>query len=198
MTSAFAQPAKPGPDGWATGSGGSPLPAAGANAAAPVQPAPGPPGTVPSRPAVIGGGASDAGEPGGPFVAGSLGFAAGPFAMADLQLGWRIGAWFSPFVSLSGVVVLDDDDGGGGVRLTGVGARLWFDRAFVEGRVMQAGATSGCDFDEPCTEQTVHLGMFGVGGVIGGRHVGLELRASVLTDGKDAVFLGTAGLGFYL
>jgi hypothetical protein len=39
--------------------------------------------------------------------------------------------------------------------------------------------------------------MFGVGGSIGSRHVGLELRASVVTDGKDAVFLGTLGLGFY-
>lgn len=40
--------------------------------------------------------------------------------------------------------------------------------------------------------------MFGIGGVLGGRHVGLEARVELVNDSRDAVLLGTLGLGFYL
>ena len=193
--SAFAQPAKPGPDGWTTGSGGStaPQPAAGS---AVIPPAQGPPGTVPSRP-VVAGGESDTRERNGPFVVGSLGAGQSAIFMADLQLGWIIGSRFSPFVSLGGLAVLEDD--GGGISLTGVGARLWFDKLFLEGRVTRGTVSSSCDFDEPCTSQTTHLGIFGLGvELVGSRHVGFEARAQVVTDGRDTVFVGTLGLGLYL
>jgi hypothetical protein len=202
---AFAQPASSGPDGWTTGSGDATArPAADGSAGLPPPPPPapvplpvGPPGTVPGQPPAAAG-ASKSPENVGGFIAGSVGVGTHALLLADAQLGLTLGGRFSPFVSLSGAVVADEDDGGG-ASFKGLGARLWFDQMFLEGRVIWARSSGGCDFDEPCRDQTTYLGMFGIGGeVIAGEHAGLELRGEVITDGRDTVFLGTLGLALRL
>jgi hypothetical protein len=197
--SAFAQPASSGPDGWTTGSGDATArPAADGSAGLPPPPPPvplsvGPPGTVSSQPPVAAGTPKPR-EAFGGFIAGSVGVGTHALLLADAQLGLTLGGRFSPFVSLSSAVVAADDDGGS-VSFKGLGARLWFDQMFLEGRVIWASSPGGCDFDQPCQDQTTYLGMFGIGGeVIAGEHAGLELRGEVITDGQDTVFLGTLGL----
>jgi hypothetical protein len=138
---------------------------------------------------------SDAEPRNGLFIQGSL--SVGIVSLADLRLGWVIGSRLSVFASLGEAVVLVDD--GGAARVLGVGARLWADKLFFEGRVVGVKVASECDFEASCEDRTTYLGIVGIGGeFIHTRNFGLELRGEVITDGRDRTFLVGTGLSFYL
>lgn len=131
------------------------------------------------------------------FLLGSVGIGSMGLLVADLQLGWMIVPQFGVFASLGEIVVVSDD--GGALGIKGLGARLWGDRFFFEARAAMATTTTGCEFDDPCVDKTTYLGAAGAGvELIHSRNFGLELRGEMIFDRRDAVFLGTLGLGFYL
>lgn len=161
---------------------------------APVPPQP----EAPSSGSAAGAGAGPSGdavafgqERFGPFV--DLSVSGGEGLMyGDLQIGWMINAHIGVFGSIGGVVA---EEGGAGLK--GIGVRLASGPVFADARLAWASSSS-CGVDEPCTTETAHLALVGVGlEFIHTRHFALEVRGQVLTDGHDALGSGGLGLGFY-
>jgi hypothetical protein len=183
----------------AAGSSGDPAPAgtdgptASRAPAAAAAPAIGPPGRMPVAAPIER--AATADDRDGVFFAGSLGV--GLVVMADLRVGWMIGSRVSVFASLGAAAVLVDD--GYGANLIGAGVRLWNGAGFIEGRFAEASWQPECDLDEePCHDNHERLAIFGIGGeLMHRRHVGVELRGDVFTDGRSGLYMLSLGVSVY-
>ncbi|HEY0480472.1 MAG TPA: hypothetical protein VGD37_23310 [Kofleriaceae bacterium] len=166
-----------------------------AAAAAPAIGPPGPlgaPGVTPVAPPV--GTAATAADRDGVFLAGSLGV--GLISMADLRVGWVIGSRVSVFASLGAAALLVEE--GGSARIVGGGARLWYGAGFAEARLVEVRESRACDFETVCRDSTAPLAIFGFGGeLVHRRHVGVELRGDIITDGHNAQYMLALGVSVY-
>lgn len=111
----------------------------------------------------------------------------------DLQMGWMINAHIGIFGSAGGVAGSES-----GAGLKGIGVRLADGPVFADARLGWLSVSSDCDSHEPCTTETEHVVIVGIGvEFIHTRHFGLEVRGQVLTDGHETLGSGGLGLGFY-